>query len=104
MPKAKTQFSEHYEVDPRLIPNVAVAETTQTCWIEQIHIANKTGVTATVTIADRQGTPIPVLQDVPIDAGTEFHRHYTDGLKMIDGFTFVSNVNNALTLRLKYSR
>lgn len=103
MPKAKTQFSEHFEVDPRLIPNVAVEETTRTCWIQEMHITNKTGTSAAVTVADRQGTPIPLLQDVTIDGGVEFHRAYT-GMKMIDGFTFVSSVNNALTFRCKYSR
>lgn len=104
MPKAKLQFSEHHEVDPRLIPNVAVEETTATCWIEMIHVTNKTGVSATVTVADRQGTPIPILQDVPIDAGAELHRNYTGGVKMVDGFTFVSSVDDALTFRCKYSR
>lgn len=104
MPKAKTQFSEHHEVDPRLIPNVAVEETTATCWIQEMHITNKTGVSATVTVADRQGTPIPLLQAAEIDAGVEFHRTYGSGMKMIDGFTFVSSVNNALTFRCKYSR
>jgi len=104
MPKAKIQFSEHREVEPRLIPNSAVTETTQTCWIQEMHITNKTGTSATVTVTDRQGTPIPILQDVPIDSGVEFHRNYGTGMKMIDGFTFVSNVDNALTFRCKYSR
>lgn len=104
MPKAKIQFSEHNEVDPRLIPNSAVTETTTTCWIQEMHITNKTGVTATVTVTDRQGTPIPLLEAVPIDAGVEFYRTYGSGMKMIDGFTFVSSVNNALTFRCRYSR
>ncbi len=104
MARGKTQFSEHHRVTPRLVPDSAVTETTTTCWMKELLVSNQSGAAAKITVADRQGTPIPLLKNIDIDPGTVYHDKFEPGIEMVDGFTFVSNVNNALAISCSYAR
>lgn len=103
MPQAKIQFTEHSEVNPQFLPGSDTDEATQTVWITELHLMNNTSTTRTVTVKDKQGTPVPLLKDIAIDPGSEFHRKYT-GMKMEGGFTWSASAADAIAVRCRYSR
>lgn len=100
---AKTQFTDHYEIIPHFIPAAGETVADFTCWIRELHLTNPTATGRTVTIADRQGNPVPLLGAVEIDAGGEYHRQY-EGLMMVNGFTAVAAASDSVTIRCRYSK
>lgn len=101
MPAARTNFNNYYEVTPQYIPSSSAAVVAADAWIEELHLVNNTGTSQTVTITDGQGTPVPLLKDISIDPGVEFHRRY-GSLYMPGGINWVCSAADAIAARLRY--
>jgi hypothetical protein len=66
-----TQEYEHLNktgCTPKLIPAVVEDVFSSTCYVEEIVLTNVTDADVTVTMADKQTTPVPLLSAVPIYA------------------------------------
>lgn len=101
MAVARTNFNNYYEVTPQYIPAVSAAVVSADVWIEELHLVNNTTTSRTVTITDGQGTPVPLLKDIVIDAGVEFHRRY-GALYMPGGISWVASAADAIAARIRY--
>ena len=103
MPKAKTQFSSETEITPIFMPQASMTDVIDhTVWIKEIHVANKHTGDVTVTVQDKQGTPIPILSSSILGAGDAVHGKY-DGLKMVGGFSWQASVADVIAVRCRYA-
>lgn len=101
MPAARTIFTVFEEITPATIPGSTTDVIAQDVWVEELHLMNVGSSTVTVTITDKQGSPIPLLKDIPIDPGTEFHRRY-GALYMPSGIAWSASSGSAIAARLRY--
>lgn len=88
----RVQLSSYLQV----IPNVAADVATTDTWIFQLTISNVTGAAATVTVTDKAATPLDLLKDVSIAANTTYVVAFPEGVRMKNGFTWVSGTASAL--------
>lgn len=103
MAVARTNFNEFYEVTPGYVPGSSTDVVTEDVWIEELHLVNNTSTSRTITITDRQGTPVPLLKDIIIDPGVEFHRRY-GALYMPSGIAWQASAGSAIAARLRYKK
>ncbi len=61
---------------PVIIPAVAADLITQTCRVYLIHLVNKSASPVTITIKDKQGAPLDVLQALSVPANTDVLRDF----------------------------
>lgn len=101
MAAARTNFNNTFEVTPQYLPSSSAAVVSEDVWIEELHLVNNTSTTRTVTITDGQGTPVPLLKDIAIDPGVEFHRRY-GALYMPGGINWVASAASAIAARIRY--
>lgn len=89
------------EITPRLIASGDEDVIDQDCWIEQVVLTPVSGST-TVTIKDKQGTPIPVLT-YTLAVGENIYTGKMDAF-MKGGVTINGSAANqvALRMRLRY--
>lgn len=103
MPKAKMQFSEHFETTPGFMPDSLTDVATSTVWIKEIHITNVSASAVTFTIQDKQGTPLLAFDEYSLSAGETFSNAW-EALQMPGGFSWVASAANALATRCRYSK
>lgn len=103
MAEARTNFNVTYEVTPQYLPSSATDLVTEDVWLEELHLVNNTSTSRTVTITDRQGTPVPLLKDITIDPGVEFHRRY-GALYMPSGIAWQASAGSAIAARIRYKK
>lgn len=89
------------EITPRLIASGDEDVIEQDCWIEQVVLTPVSGST-TVTIKDKQGTPVPVLT-YTLAVGENIYTGKMDAF-MKGGITINGSAANqvALRMRLRY--
>lgn len=103
MAAARTNFNEYYEVTPQYVPSSSADVVAEDVWIEELHLVNNTSTSRTVTITDKQGTPVPLLKDITIDPGVEFHRRY-GALYMPGGIAWQASAGSAIAARIRYKK
>lgn len=101
MPAARTIFNNFYEITPAYVPSSSADVVAQDVWLEELHLVNNTSSSVTVTITDKQGTPVPLLKTVTIDPGVEFHRQY-GALYMPGGIAWEASSGSAIAARMRY--
>lgn len=85
--------------DFQSVPSSPTTLTSVDSWIFQIVLANSTSGALTVTIQDKQGTPVCILCSVSLPANTTYIVPFPEGLKFESGITWSasgSGVNAAI--------
>ena len=78
------------EILPMVVPTTAAVAVASTIWLDTVTLANTTAGSLTVTLADRQTSPITVLPAVSIPAYTLVVMQLW-GTRMDNGFTWVAS-------------
>ena len=81
---------------PQVVPDVSTAVSTTDTYIFQITAANVTASAVTFTVTDRQTVPLDLLKSVSIAANTTYVIAFPEGVKMKNGFTWISGTTSAL--------
>lgn len=99
---AKIQFSRNYENLPCFVPTVAEDIETQDCWVESISLSHVSTGAVTVTISDKQGTPVKHL-NVTMSDGDLINNVYTNRL-FYGGINVVADVASKVTMHIRWKR
>ena len=78
------------EIKPVALPTSAGVAVTATTWLDMVTLTNTTGGALTVTISDRQTSPVVILPTVSIPANTLIVVQF-GGTRMDGGFTWVAS-------------
>src|SRR5689334_9806740 len=70
------------------VPTSATDLTTTDSWINQIVLVNTTGGSLTVTITDKQGSPLTLVPTVSLAANTLYVTVFPFAIKMTSGITW----------------
>lgn len=103
--ESRAQFTQVFEDLGSVVPNSLTVIETETCWIEEILFCGIAGADCTITVQDRQGTPIPLFKDETLSqSGTT---KSTLGIiakrvRMTNGFAVQCSAANAATMRFRY--
>jgi len=74
------QFYPHTEIEtvPSYVPTVAEDVFIEDVWLLSIHLANTSDSPVTVTITDRQATPMEVVPEVRIEGHSDHVREFSE--------------------------
>lgn len=103
--ESRAQFAQVYEELGSIVPNSLTVVETDTCWIEEILFCGIGTTDATVTVQDRQGSPVPLFKDETLSqSGTTKSTLGIVGkrIRMTNGFTVQASAANAMTYRVRY--
>ena len=64
------------EIVPRLIPAAGEDVFTADIEVTELHLVNSSGSAVTVTVTDKQGTPLPLVAGVSIAANADHLRQF----------------------------
>ena len=70
------------------LPTTPTDKLTVDCWIDQMYIMNDGVGPATVSVYDRQSTPIPIVPAIPLPKGGLISLSSEDGCPMPNGITW----------------
>lgn len=70
------------------VPTSGTDLTTTDTWINQIVLANTTAGSVTVTIADKQGSPLTLVPTVTLSANTLYITVFPFAIKMVGGINW----------------
>jgi hypothetical protein len=78
-----------YEITPQQVPTSATDMCSQDVHITEIVLTNNTAGAITVSFADKQGTPVPLLPDaVSVPSYTVIAFEFPRGALMVGGITW----------------
>jgi hypothetical protein len=81
-------------------PSSATDLTTKDTVIYQLVVANTTGSSATLTINDKQGSPLSLLSAVSFAANGTTVLNFNEGVRMLGGVRWSQGTANALNVEL----
>jgi hypothetical protein len=104
MAVARAIFNTVEEVTPGVVPNADTDVIAQDAWICSITLTNIGAVTATITITDKQGTPVPVIKDFPVDPGVPaiFGWPQEGAAYMKGGIKWVTSAADTIVARMRF--
>lgn len=79
-----------------VVPNADTALTSKNAVLFGIHVCNVTGTAATLTVKDKQSTPVRLLQAYSIPANSFVHIDFPEGVPMTGGVNWSSGTASAL--------
>ena len=92
-----------YEITPDYVPATITDVCADDCHILEVSITNVSDAPVTISIADKQDTPMPFLESVSIDPKTAFVIN-SRGRLMIGGITWLASASNALVAAVRVTR
>lgn len=84
----------------QVVPDSATDLTTTDTWIFQLTITNVTGTAATITLTDKNTSPLDLMKTVSIPANTIVVVAWPEGQLMKGGINWVSGTTSALNASL----
>lgn len=93
---SRRQLSQALQV----VPNSATDLTTSDTWIFQLTITNVTGTAATITLTDKNTSPLDLMKTISIPANTIVVIAWPEGQLMKGGINWVSGTASALNASL----
>lgn len=89
---------QEWETVPAYVPHTSAAVVyPNTCHINGLHFINTSGNAVTVTVADQQGTPVPIIPvALSIAAGADVVYNFPAGRLAKGGFTWVASAASAV--------
>jgi hypothetical protein len=79
----QSSFQYHLQVGPKLVPVSAADVVVGDVYLQEISLANNSGSPVTVTITDKQGSPLAIIPAVSIAANTVYEMSF--GLRYCPG-------------------
>ena len=85
-------------IDPKLqvVPDSSTDLTTTDTLLYSMYVTNVTGGTVTLTVQDKQDTPLSLLNELSIGAHQSLSAEFLDGIVCPGGVTWVASVADAL--------
>lgn len=104
MPATRVIFPTTEDVTPAAIPNAATDVIAQDVWLVLIVLTNIGAATATVTISDKQTTPVPIVKDFEVDPGVPVVIAFpaNDPAYMKGGIRWVASAADTVAARMRF--
>lgn len=91
------------QLDPKLqiIPDTPTDIATETTEIFQITLTNYTASPVTVTVTDKQSSPVDLIKDIPLGANSHAVIAYPEGVTMTGGITWSASAADSVSASVK---
>lgn len=77
-------------------PSSATDLIAHDAWVFQVVLCNTTGSAATITVADKQSSPLNLFAAFSVGANTTVTFNFPEGVKMIGGIRWSQGTANAI--------